>query len=150
MAKASCILVACFSVYSKRGCLVGNALRSLCRRREANAVVRRTFGMGHFIITARIQTRTSLPFMSLLIGGRGRQADCATYCVKLCIIDCHPGDNGVRFFRSRKSSRTDRSRAKRGGEFLFEFAQFAGIDVADRPEIEAVLAPVQHIEPMLG
>src|ERR1035437_6899144 len=35
---------------------------------------------------------------------------------------------------------------ERGLEFLAELHELVGIDIADRPEIEAVLAPAPHIE----
>src|SRR5580693_3924481 len=45
------------------------------------------------------------------------------------------------------NGRSGRSRRmQRGGEFLAEFIEFAGIDIADRPQIEAGLAPMADVE----
>ena len=37
-------------------------------------------------------------------------------------------------------------RAQRRGEFLPEFIELAGIDIADRPQVEACLAPVADVK----
>src|SRR5271155_3947288 len=41
-------------------------------------------------------------------------------------------------------------RVQRRGEFLPEFIELAGIDVADRPQIEAALAPVADVKALHG
>src|SRR5450756_1873547 len=65
---------------------------------------------------------------------------------------------GTNFCRGKSTcSRASRATARRisacrkllperGLEFLAEFHELVGIDVAHRPEIEAVLAPAPHIE----
>src|SRR5580704_16346909 len=41
-------------------------------------------------------------------------------------------------------------RMQRGGDFLPEFIELAGIDVADRPQVEAALAPMADVKSLHG